>query len=117
MGKIYVNENQIMLPEMLEIYKPEDYDWMSYQITRNNVLTLHHILEMCNGGLTTLDNLALVSKKGHRVLNIIHTRDLGLYIEWNDLFRYINDSKQKPDEYAQEYSRKLKKYSQNIIYK
>ena len=63
MSRIHINENQLILPKMIEIYKPKDYDCMSYQITVKNVLTLHHILEVCNGGLTTIDNLALLTKK------------------------------------------------------
>ena len=38
MGRIYVNENKILLNEIIEIYKPEKYDWLSYQITKNNIL-------------------------------------------------------------------------------
>lgn len=43
MGKVYTNENQIILLEMIEIYQPNLVDWMQYQITKNNILTLHHI--------------------------------------------------------------------------
>ena len=112
-----INENQIMLLEMIKIYKPDKFDWMSYQITKNNILTLHHILEQVKGGETNIENLALVTKKAHRILNILSFRDIILYKEWNDLFRYINALNNSPDNYAIEYSRRLKKYSQKTIYK
>lgn len=34
MGKIYTNDNKIILQEMIEIYKPDSMDWMQYNITK-----------------------------------------------------------------------------------
>ena len=28
MGKIYVNENQLLLQELIKVYRPEKYDWL-----------------------------------------------------------------------------------------
>ena len=54
MGKIYTNKNQEILRLMIEIYQPENFDWMSYQITNSNILTFHHIIEASKGGLTQI---------------------------------------------------------------
>ncbi len=50
MGRIYKNDNQILLEELIKIYKPNNYDWLHYKITRKNTLTLHHIKKQCDGG-------------------------------------------------------------------
>lgn len=117
MGKIYKNNNQLLVEEMIKIYQPSDYDWMSYQITVKNILTFHHILEQKNGGLITIDNGALVTKKGHRALNIIENKSWLLYKAWNELFQEINKSKQPLDDYYITQSKILKKYTQKILYK
>lgn len=116
MGKVYKNENQIILLQMLEIYKPEITDWMQYQITKRNILTLHHIRKSCEGGLSTIDNGAILTKKEHRILNMVEAIDEVLYDEWNELFILINKAKQPPcEEYVSE-AKKLKIYTQKIIY-
>lgn len=117
MGKKYINENQILLPKMIEIYKPIDFDWMHVTITKNNSLTIHHIHERIYGGETTLDNAALLNKKSHRTLNMLENRDYGLYFAWNDLFRDINVCKRPPsDEYVKEMI-DLKIRTKKVIYK
>lgn len=63
MGKIYTNDNKIILQEMIEIYKPDSIDWMQYNITKKNILTLHHIRKVCERGLTNTDNAALLTKR------------------------------------------------------
>ena len=40
------SNNKLLIVKMIEIYKPVDFDWMSYKITRNNPLTFHHTEEM-----------------------------------------------------------------------
>ena len=45
------SNNKLLIVKMIEIYKPVDFDWMSYKITRNNPLTFHHIVEESKGGL------------------------------------------------------------------
>ncbi|MBQ6285478.1 MAG: hypothetical protein IJK67_04135 [Bacilli bacterium] len=45
MGKIYQNKNQLLLQELIKIYQPDELDWLSYQITKKNILTLHHIIK------------------------------------------------------------------------
>jgi len=116
-GKKYVNDNQILLPKMIEIYKPVDFDWMHLAITKSNPLTIHHIHESVYGGETTIDNAALLGKKSHRILNMLESRDYGLYFAWNDLFRDINVSNRPPsDEYVKEMIL-LRNKTKKVIYK
>lgn len=116
MGKIYTNDNKIILQEMIEIYKPDSMDWMQYNITKKNILTLYHIRKICEGGLTTTYNVALLTKSAHRVLNKVESIDKELYEAWNELFRLINIAKQPPcSEYISE-AAKLKVYTKSIIY-
>lgn len=112
MGKIYINENQSLVLDMIKIYQPVDYDWMSYLITVKNILTFHHIIEQSQHGLTTIENGALITKKGHRVLNILSKEDYPLYRAWNDLFKDINQSMLPPNEEHKNEMQMLKKYSQ-----
>lgn len=117
MGKKYKNENQILLPKMLEIYKPVDFDWMHMNITKGSVFTLHHIRERNCGGQSTLDNCAILLKKSHKLLNMLESRDLDLYFAWNELFMDINVSKCPPrDEYVKEMIL-LKEKTKKVIYK
>ena len=117
MGRKYKNENQILLPAMLEIYKPTEFDWMHTKITKGSVWTLHHIREEHYDGETSLDNLALLLKKSHELLNKLEARDYGLYFAWNDLFRDINVSKRPPsDEYVKEMIL-LRDRTKKIIYR
>lgn len=70
----------------------------------------------CEKGLTTIENGALLTKRGHRALNITESLDKILYEEWNNLFYLINQSKQYPSlEYEKE-AKKLKKCTQKLIY-
>ena len=101
---------------MIEIYKPKDFDWMSYMITKNNFLTFHHIVEESKGGFTIVENGALVTKNGHQLLNKIYGIDKVLYDDWNELFKLINVSMMPPTKEMMEESKILKKYSQNLVY-
>jgi len=117
MGRIYINEKQIILKEMIKIYKPTTLDWMSYFITKKNFLTYHHIKPECKGGKITLENGALITKNAHRDLNKIEELDYALFEDWNELFSFIVESKAPLDEYYKEESRKLKEYTKRLLYK
>lgn len=117
LGKKYQSENQIIIPKMLEIYKPVDFDWMHTSITKGSVFTIHHIKEKNCGGDTNLDNCALLLKKSHRLLNMLESKDYDLYFAWNELFMDINVCKCPPsDEYVKEMIL-LRKKTMNVIYK
>ena len=117
MGKVYLNENKVLLQELIRIYKPTEIDWLSYQITKNNGLTVHHIDELCEGGKTTLSNLALLTKRAHRAMNMVEKKDIYLYVLINEFF-YRLAQEQKPlsiEDYEE--SRELKRALKKKIYK
>lgn len=117
MGTIYYNKTKDIIKAMVTIYRPDGYDWMNYLITTRNILTFHHIIKECDGGLLTIENGALVTKKAHRILNMVEYRDIVLYQAWNDLFKEINKSREPIDEYFKNESRVLKLHTQNVLYK
>lgn len=86
---------QQALNKMIDIYKPNGYDWMGTPITRNNPLTYHHIIKRCEGE-TTVENGALLTKSSHRKLNMLQYRNPDLYDEWQWLFYAINVSMTHP---------------------
>lgn len=112
----YYNETKVMIELMLKIYKTYEYDWMSYSITSKNKLTYHHIVKECNGGVFSLDNGALLTKKAHRLLNMLEEKNYILYETWNELFKEINVRKEPMDEYLLEESKVLKLCTHNVIY-
>ena len=117
MGRIYQNENQILLRKLIEIYQPDKYDWLSYQITKRNLLTLHHILKAAEGGKLSIENAALLTKKAHQLLHICEHRDFILYSEINDFFREIVAFRAPLDDYLIRESREYKKALTNTLYK
>lgn len=116
MGKVYYNETKIIIDDMKRIYGPDDLDWMSYLITVRNVLTYHHIIKECDGGLLELSNGALLTKKAHRLLNMTEIKDYNLYLAWNELFKEINKRKEPMDDYLREESKSLKLHTHKLIY-
>lgn len=117
MGKIYQNDNQLLLQELIVIYKPEDFDWLSYQITRNNILTLHHVIKAADGGELKKENAALLTKKSHRALHICESRDYILYSEINDFFREIIAFSAPLDDYLKKESKEYKHALVKTLYK
>ena len=117
MGKIYKNDNQLLLQELIKIYKPLDVDWLSYQITKSNTMTLHHIVKVAEGGLLTIDNSALLTKKSHRGLHMCESRDFILYTEINDFFKEIISLGSPLDDYFVKESKEYKKALTKTIYK
>lgn len=106
---------QELLQKLINIYKPNGYDWMGTPITKNNQLTYHHI-EKNNGNNTTLENGALLTKSSHRKLNILETKDVDLYDEWNWLFYAINYSETHPSYALSEMMYELKEQTDEVIY-
>ena len=117
MGKVYHNENQILLRELITIYQPDNYDWLSYQITKKNILTLHHIIKVADGGILSIDNAALLTKKSHRALHMCENKDYILYCEINDFFREIVYYRAPLDEYLKRESQEYKKALVKTLYK
>lgn len=117
MGKIYKNENQLLLQELIKIYQPIGFDWLNYQITKNNILTLHHVIKAADGGPLRIDNSALLTKKSHRSLHMCEHRDFALYSEINDFFKEIISLGSPLDDYFVKESKEYKKALTKTIYK
>ncbi len=117
MGNIYINENQLLLQELINIYQPGQFDWLSYQITKKNILTLHHVIKASAGGLIRIDNSALLTKRSHRGLHICEHKDFILYSEINDFFREIISLGAPLDDYLVKESKEYKKALTKTLYK
>ena len=117
MGNIYHNENQLLLKDLIKIYEPDGFDWLSYQITKSNILTLHHIIKVADKGILSIDNAALLTKRAHRALNICEVRDIILYLEINNFFLRIIEKGEPLDEYFKEDARQYKKALTKTLYK
>ena len=117
MGKIYKNDNQMLLQQLIEIYKPDTYDWLSYQITKSNILTLHHVIKVADGGILIPENSALLTKKAHRALHICENKDKILYIEVNDFFKEIISIGKPLDNYLLKQSKEYKKELVKTLYR
>ena len=64
---------------MIHIYKPIDLDWMNYKVNRNSDLTIHHIVKQNDGGITSINNSALLIDLSHQYLNLIEFKDYDIY--------------------------------------
>ncbi len=117
MGKVYQNKNQILLQKLIEIYQPDSYDWLSYQITKKNILTLHHIIKVENAGTLDIKNAALLTKKSHRSLHICENKDFILYSEINDFFKEIISYGTVLDGYLKKESKEYKRALMKTLYK
>ena len=99
-------DEQEMLKKMIKVFKPSDRDWMGIPITKNNVLSFHHIIKRKNG-LTIVDNGALLTKRAHRKLNILESHNKELFEMWQELFISINATMSPPND---EHKELMKEY-------
>ena len=107
---------QKVLDQMIEIYKPNGYDWMGTPITSSNKLTYHHIVKEKDGGEVSISNGALLTKSSHRLLHMLESRNMDLYEEWQWLFYAINISGVHPLKPYQEMISELRKRTKEVIY-
>ena len=82
-----------ILVDMIEMYNIKDYDWMGFKIDNISDLTFHHIIKAENGGDYSLENGAILTKKGHDFLHCIEGKNHLIYDEINKLFKIINTKK------------------------
>ena len=82
--------------DLIQFYKPLDFDWLNYRVTRQNQITFHHIVKAEHGGLYSLDNGALLSERGHRYLHIIEYKEIEIYVALNKMFTLINKQRTPP---------------------
>ena len=71
--------------KMINLYKVDNYDWMGFEITDNNPLSLYNI----NSG-SDMSDYALLTKNGIEMIDTIKNIDRDLYDEWAFLFSSIN---------------------------
>ena len=116
MGNVYQNPNQIMVQDLVVIYRPNGYDWLHYQITKRNIITLHHVVKEADGGELTVGNSALLTVRAHRAVNKCESKDHVLYNEINDFFREIIAVRAPLDDYFIEQSKVYKYELSKILY-
>ena len=78
-----------VLEEMIEIYQPDDVDWMGFYRVKGNPYTFHHIREKCNKGKNELNNGAILTKNAHRLLNILEKDYPDAYRDYQNLFNVL----------------------------
>lgn len=94
----------------LKIYGGNDKDWLGFKFTKKNTVSFHHIIKIEQGGKTQINNLAILSKISHRLLNKIENEDPDLYEEINQLFVEVIGSNAPPNEsYFKNIDKLLKK--------
>ncbi len=117
MEKVYQNDNQVLLRYLIEIYHPDNFDWLSYQITKKNTLTLHHIIKSAEGGYLEIGNAALLTKRSHRALHMCESRDFILYSEINAFFKEIISYRTALSEELKRESKEYKRALVKTLYK
>lgn len=108
-------EEQIVLKQMIKIYRPIDTDWMGTKIKKNNPLTFHHIVKRKYGD-TIVSNGALLTKKSHQLLNKLESRNKDLFERWQWLFIEINCSNTYPSSAYLEEIRELRRETKEFLY-
>ena len=81
---------------MIDTYCVYGFDFMGYKLSKHNPYSYHHIVKKENGGNTSLENGAILTKNSHNLLHIIEYREYQIYITINQILRLINISKQAP---------------------
>lgn len=81
-----------VLCDMVEIYEPNGIDWMGFHESRKNPYTFHHIQEKKNKGDVSIKNGAILTKYAHQLLNILENVCPKAYDDYQNLFRYINNT-------------------------
>jgi hypothetical protein len=82
-----------------------------------NPLTLHHIKPVCNGGVDTVKNGALLTESMHWLFNMIESCDPDVAEHINKYFQYYKntrdeDARMKMSRFVLKYyTRKMKKHS------
>ena len=90
------NKTQRTLIIMGYIYNPDGFDWMNYQISKENPVSYHHIVEKRRNGTTTVENGAILTDKSHDLLNILDQFCPQAYNDLQDVFIRINNSNEPP---------------------
>ena len=101
---------------LIKVYRPNGRDWMLYKVTKDNPYTFHHINERRNGGKYEIGNGALLTHNAHELLNVMEKEDIELYEMWQDLFRDIAVTKDKPTKEHTDRMKELREISRGRGY-
>ena len=82
-----------VLARMLELYEPDEEDWMGFKVSSSNPYTFHHIRERRAGGKEEVENGAILTLFAHKFLNYLDYYNHGAYEEYQTIFRRINKSR------------------------
>ena len=75
-----------VVERLIERHGTYGVDWMGFELRRSNPLTYHHIKKDCDKGKKTMENGALLSRKGHRFLNCLELTSPDLYETNTEIF-------------------------------
>lgn len=88
---------------LVDIFEPNNTDWMNFKLTKDNPYTYHHIKEKRKGGDKSIDNGAILTRKAHSFLHILEKNCPDAYNDLQNVFIKINASKLPPtDEIVKE---------------
>ena len=90
--------NNRNLKKLINIYKPDGYDWMNFVLTRRNPFTFHHIVSRCEGGEDTIKNGAILTRRAHDLLHLLEYICPDAYDDLQEIFIHINDTKNQPSD-------------------
>lgn len=82
-----------VLTSMIEMYDPQDEDWMGFKYSENNYYTFHHIRERRAGGKAELENGAILTTYAHQFLNMLDSHYKKAYNDYQHIFREINKNR------------------------
>jgi hypothetical protein len=103
------------IKRMIEIYNTKDIDWMGDKITSLSDLTKHHIKKKQYDGEDTIDNYALLTTSSHHLIHYLEEKYYKDYLNINNLFIKLNQSKKKPDlDYYKDINIILKRIKKDI---
>ncbi len=103
--------NNEILDKMIEVYKPNGFDWMGTPITKNNPVNVYRV---CDGECSCI---ALLTKNSLRKLQMVRAKDKDLFNEWNWLFYAIYVSSASPLTSYTEMQQELRNQTNEKIYK
>lgn len=66
-----------------------------YSLSKNNILTVHHIIEVSNGGRSTIENSSNISVLAHSGIHILSQDD---YRKRQQIINYLKQYKNCPQE-------------------
>ena len=78
------------------IFNPDGFDWMNIQVTKDNKYTYHHINKAEDGGVSTVENGAILTELSHRFLNLLERYCPKAYDDLQEVFKKISSSMEPP---------------------